>query len=334
MAFPTIEEVLLPLLKITKEEKTYNTERAIRYVGKIFNLTGEEISTQYEDADNYSVYVVRELVRYSRDILRGAGLIEGYNKSFNVTKFGVALLKQKLSALTFDVLKQNPEYVSFMASPNADWNKSFLLLKNFIQKSNAKSVTTKPKIIKTAQESPLEEIISQKHQELDLRLKASILEKVKSMQPDKFELLVLEVAFHLAYEHPHAINQKDVIQNVGKTGDGGVDGIILKREKLKETKIYVQAKCWKDVSIGRPEIQKFVGALAGKKATDGIFITSSKFANTAITYAKESDFQINLVDGDELVDYMISFEIGVQKIATYDVKAIDTEYFSNRKKSK
>lgn len=349
MAFPTFEEILFPILKITKEEVEYNTERAVRHIGKIFNLTDEEKELRYSGGK-----VLLELVRFGRDHLRAAGLIEGYNKSFNITKAGTLLLKQKITMITKDILEEYPDYNLYLkeldedAKNSADYYKEygilstkecfadltkFILEHNELQKkskrtSMAKKASEAAKLLNTL---VFEDELEHKYREVSHKLKTDLLTKVKSLTALKFEELVLEVIFRLVYEQPNGIKIKDVVKNVGKTGDGGIDGIIIKRDKLKETKIYVQAKCWKDTTISRPEIQKFVGALAGQKAKDGIYITTSKYASTAVEYVKDSHYHINLIDGDELINYMIEYEIGVQKIATYEIKVIDSEYFTQNK---
>lgn len=115
-------------------------------------------------------------------------------------------------------------------------------------------------------------------------------------------------------------------RTVGKSGDGGIDGII-KEDRLGLDIIYIQAKRWDDDTVGRPEIQKFAGALQGQRAKKGIFITTSKFSGTAIEYVKKIESKIVLIDGEQLAKYMIDFDIGVSKVATYEIKKIDLDYF-------
>lgn len=118
---------------------------------------------------------------------------------------------------------------------------------------------------------------------------------------------------------------QDAGKAIGKSGDEGIDGII-KEDKLGLDVIYIQAKRWEGV-VGRPEIQKFVGALAGQRAKKGVFITTSSFTKEATTYAVQMDTKIVLIDGETLAQYMIDFNLGVSIQNTYKIKKIDSDYF-------
>lgn len=118
---------------------------------------------------------------------------------------------------------------------------------------------------------------------------------------------------------------KDAGKAIGGSGDEGIDGII-KEDKLGLDTIYLQAKRWEG-TVGRPEIQKFAGALQGHRAKKGIFITTSCFSNEALEYASKIDNKIVLIEGDHLAQLMIDNDIGVSKITTYELKKIDSDYF-------
>ena len=121
-------------------------------------------------------------------------------------------------------------------------------------------------------------------------------------------------------------SRQDAGKAVGKSADGGIDGII-KEDKLGLDNVYIQAKKWEN-SVSRPEIQKFAGALQGHRARKGIFITTSSFTNGAREYVAGIESKIVLIDGDELAELMIDFEVGVSTIASYNVKKIDMDYFT------
>ena len=110
-----------------------------------------------------------------------------------------------------------------------------------------------------------------------------------------------------------------------KSGDGGIDGVI-NEDKLGLDKIYIQAKRWEG-SVGRPEIQKFAGALQGVRARKGIFITTSSYTADAKEYVKNIDSKIVLIDGKQLAGLMIDHNIGVTRIQTYELKRLDSDYF-------
>ena len=121
-------------------------------------------------------------------------------------------------------------------------------------------------------------------------------------------------------------SRKDAGKIIGKSGDEGIDGTI-NEDKLGLDVIYIQAKRW-EWTVGRPEIQKFVGALQGQKARKGIFITASQFTKEAIEYAQKIEPRIVLIDGEQLAQLMIDNDVGVSKTHAYDIKTLDSDYFS------
>lgn len=152
-------------------------------------------------------------------------------------------------------------------------------------------------------------------------LEQELLSKLKSVHPSFFEKIVVELLVKMGYGGS--------IEEAGKatkyTNDEGIDGII-KEDKLGLDVIYVQAKRWEG-SVGRPEIQKFVGALAGQRAKKGVFITTSGFSKEAIVYASQMDTKIVLIDGEQLAQYMIDYNLGVSVQNVYEIKKIDSDYF-------
>ena len=150
---------------------------------------------------------------------------------------------------------------------------------------------------------------------------ADLLINIKNCSPDFFEKLVVDLLLKIGYGG----YRLDAGRAIGGTRDGGIDGII-KEDKLGLDAIYIQAKRWEG-TVGRPEIQKFIGALLGQKAKKGIFITTSKFSPDAKEYAKGIESRVVLIDGEELANLMIDYGIGVSKIVEYELKKIDLDYF-------
>lgn len=149
-----------------------------------------------------------------------------------------------------------------------------------------------------------------------------LLQRIKSCSPSFFEQLVIDVLVTMGYGG----TRKDAGRAVGRSGDGGIDGII-NEDRLGLGVIYVQAKRWESV-VGRPEIQKFAGALQGQRAKKGIFITTSSFTREAREYASLIDTKIILLDGERLADLMISYNVGVNTQVIYELKKIDLDYFA------
>ncbi len=171
------------------------------------------------------------------------------------------------------------------------------------------------------EEAPPEVRLRALKREVDSALAAEILERVKSCSPAYFENLVIQLLIRMGYGG----SREEAGQAVGRSGDGGIDGII-NEDRLGLDAIYLQAKRWEGV-VGRPEIMRFVGALAGQRATKGVFITTSRFTQEAKDYASSSQYKIVLMDGERLADLMIEHDLGVSVAVTYHLKRIDSDFF-------
>ncbi len=152
-------------------------------------------------------------------------------------------------------------------------------------------------------------------------LETDLLEQVKSSSPGFFERLVIDLLLAMGYGG----SRRDAGRAIGRSGDGGIDGII-KEDKLGLDAIYVQAKRW-EATVGRPEIQKFAGALQGHRATKGVFITTSDYSAEAASYVDKISSKIILIDGSTLAGLMIDHGVGVSTVGTYEIKKIDADYF-------
>lgn len=173
---------------------------------------------------------------------------------------------------------------------------------------------------KTDEMTPSEQI-EFGYQKIRQEIEVELISKIKSASPAFFERLVVELLVSMGYGG----SLKDAGQTLGKSGDGGIDGVI-KEDRLGLDVIYLQAKRWEG-TVGRPEIQKFAGALQGQRAKKGIFLTTSNFSVEAIQYASLIDTRIVLIDGKQLAGLMIDTGVGVTKVATYEVKRLDSDYF-------
>ena len=155
-------------------------------------------------------------------------------------------------------------------------------------------------------------------------LLAELFELVGGQSPEFFERLVVDLLVQMGYGG----RREDAARHLGRSGDEGVDGVI-QEDRLGLDEVYVQANRWADV-VERPEIQKFVGALQGRRATKGVFITTSNFSTEAIDYAATVTPWIILIDGIRLADLMIDDGVGVGVVVEqrYGVKRADRDYFS------
>ncbi len=205
-------------------------------------------------------------------------------------------------------MKQFPEFIEFQ---------------NIKNNKNNSPIVTDISVDSELDKNPQESIESG-YQQIRKELEIEILNIVKSCSPDFFERLVVDLLVKMGYGG----SIREAGRAIGKSSDGGIDGII-KEDKLGLDIVYLQAKRWDNTTVGRPEIQKFVGALHGQRAKKGVFITTSKFSQSAKDYISLIDSKIVLIDGYELVELMIDNNIGVSTVSIYEIKKIDSDYFTD-----
>ena len=195
--------------------------------------------------------------------------------------------------------------------------------KNFREKYGQKKIKEENKNISESDYlSTPEELIAQSYAKIKQNLSVELIDNILNISPYAFEKLVMDLLLAMGYggyENGNLVTKK--------SNDEGIDGII-NQDKLGLDVIYLQAKRWQN-DIGRKEIQSFVGALAGKHASKGIFITTSKFCQTAIDYVKNVTHKVILIDGDKLSDLMIEHDVGVSPYQVIKLKRIDSDYFEN-----
>lgn len=173
----------------------------------------------------------------------------------------------------------------------------------------------------TAIQQTPEERIDSAMREIEAAVVSELLERISQGTPEFFEELVLDLLHALGYG-----TSKDDLEHVGRTGDGGIDGVIS-LDKLGFEKVYVQAKRWQGV-VGRPDVQTFYGALAGRKAKKGVFITSSTFTKEALGFGKYVSDNVVLIDGNRLTSLMIRYGVGVTH-STLNLPRVDGDYFGS-----
>ena len=303
MTIPDFQTIMLPLLQIARDGKQHSLQSAIQDLANYFQLTEEE---QKELLPSGKQTIFANRVGWSRTHLKKAGLLEYPSRAFfQITESGQEILSHNPDGITMNILKQYPQYLEFLGTAS---------------KAQVSVSTASCEDSLSSDQTP-EELLEYSYQELRSNLAQEILEKVKSCSPEFFERLVVELLVKMGYGG----SIKEAGKAIGKTNDEGIDGII-KEDRLGLDAIYIQAKRWNDV-VGRPEIQKFVGALAGQGAKKGIFITTSRFSDHAKAYSPKNDTKIVLIDGQELAQYMIDFDLGVSVVSEYKLKKMDIDYF-------
>jgi restriction system protein len=214
------------------------------------------------------------------------------------------------------VLKQNPEGI------NAKFLRQFPEFVEF--QTTKRDISAEEQTSDEIDTQTPEETLENAYRKIRKSLALEILSKVIEQPAAFFEKLVVELLVKMGYGGSF----KEAGKALGKSGDEGIDGTI-KEDKLGLDIIYIQAKRWQSGNVvGRPEIHKFVGALAGQGAKKGIFITTSSYTKDAIEYIPRNETKIVLIDGEQLANLMIDYEIGVTKMTSYDIKKLDSDYFN------
>jgi len=301
MAIPNFENIMLPLLKFLSDKKEHAKKDAVEALAKEFNLSEEELNQLQPSGRNL---LFDNRVAWARKYMHEAGLIGAPRRGYwQITDKGIEIVKKNPPAIDIEFLDQFPGFKEFRTGRRDKNEQAVPLLKNDLQRTP-------------------EELLESGYQEMKQSLVQDILEQVKECNPSFFENLVVELLLKMGYGG----SRRDAAEAIGKSGDEGIDGII-KEDRLGLDCIYVQAKKWEG-QVGRPEIQKFAGALQGKRAKKGIFITTSYFTQEAKDFAKNIDNKIILIDGQFLAELMIEHNIGVSPVAAYEIKRLDSDYFT------
>lgn len=302
MSIPDYQSIMLPLLKFAGDGKDHSLHEAIDYLAEIFSLSPEELSALLPSGQQ-PIFTNR--IGWARTYLTKAGLLEHVKRGvFHISPTGLDILKSNPTSINVAFLERFPSFIEFREAH---------------RKPKAEP-TGIPGVPANDQETP-EETLERAYIGIREALAQEILLRVSKSSPEFFERLVVELLVKMGYGG----TRQDAGERIGQSGDGGIDGII-KEDRLGLDVIYIQAKRWQG-SVGRPEIQKFVGALQGQRARKGVFLTTSTFTLDAKEYASRIDNKVVLIDGTSLANYMIDFDLGVSAIAAYSIKRIDSDYF-------
>lgn len=299
MAIPDYQSCMLPLLRVFADKREHAFRDTVEALAREFDLSEDE-RREMLPSGNQDVFTNR--VGWARTYLKKAGLLESTRRGFNkITPRGLSVLTEKPSRINVAYLGRFPEFQAFRALRHSKTEDTLELESNT--------------------ETP-EEALEGAYLKLRADVAADLLQRLTTCSPQFFERLVVEVIVKMGYGG----TRQDAGKVLGKPGDGGIDGII-KEDKLGLDAIYIQAKRWES-TVGRPEIQRFVGALTGHRAKKGLFITTSNFSAEAQAYVTNIDAKVVLIDGETLAQLMLDHNVGVSTISTYEVKKVDSDYFS------
>lgn len=305
MPIPEYEAIKLPALTILADGKARSLTELRPVLASAFNLTLEEGSEmlpsgtqpRWNNRVNWACY----------DLFR-AGILERPKKGiYKITDFGRKILEKKPASLDRTYLRQFPEFLKWET-----------------QSSKSKVNNLPASLDSVVSSQTANERLDAAFEEMQQALTDELLELVRKMDPFAFEKLVVDLLVAMGYGGSRA----EAAQVTQRSGDEGIDGVI-KEDRLGLETIYIQAKRWQN-SVGRKELQAFVGALAGQGASKGVFITSGDFATTASDYVEaigQKGQKVVLIDGIRLAELMIEHDVGVSKIETYALKRVDSDYF-------
>jgi len=286
-----------PFLEYLKDGGEHTLKEVKKYVASVFALTDTELAELLPSA-RQTVFVNR--IGWARTYLKKAGLIDSPARAtFVITQQGL------------DVLKDDPAVID---------NEYLMRFDSFREFQNITAGETHVCVDLTIENDTPDDTFEGAFKKINESLADDLLAEVVKLSPISFEQMVIDLLSQMGY---------GAFENAGKTtaitGDEGIDGVIME-DKLGFDLIYIQAKKWDlESTVGRPDVQSFVGAISGKGGK-GLFVTTAKFSKQAVEYAKHQ--HIILIDGQKLTNLMIEHNFGVSVKKTFEIKAIDTDVFN------
>ena len=296
MAVPDFQSFFKPLLDLAADGKEHSIQEAREVIAKVMALPEADmkeplpsgIQTKFENR-----------VAWAKSYFIQAKVLESPRRSiFRITQRGMDLHKAGHKRIDNRILNQYPEFLEFH-----------------------KVRATKEEEQEPSRETP-EETLQKSYESIRGDLAGQIVQRIANNSPQFFERMVVDLMVAMGYGG----SRTDAGKSIGGSGDEGIDGII-KEDRLGLDLVYLQAKRWEG-TVGRPDVRKFVGALHGKRAKKGVFITTSKFSDDAKNYVETIDPKVILIDGRILAELMIDHGLGTTTAATFEVKRIDSDYFT------
>lgn len=301
MAIPKFDEMYRPLLECLKDGMEHNFKDVKEIVASRLGITADE---RMELIKSGKAPKFDDRISWSCTYLKKAGLLTSASRGWiQITPEGLSVLKKHSGIIDNEYLMRYEAFRLFR-NPGED---------------------PEPPKSGDSKETP-QDMLDNAYAIINARVADELLTEIMKQTPAFFEQMVVELLVKMGYGG--TLEEAGTV--VGRTGDEGIDGII-REDKLGFNFIYIQAKRW-DISstVGRPEINKFVGALAGVGATKGLFITTARFTKEAIEYvSRHLAARIVLVDGMKLTNLMIEYNLGVTLVNSYNIKKVDTDYFTS-----
>lgn len=304
MAIPDYQKLMLPVLRLAFERETRVPDVASQIAADLA-LSADE---QEEMLPSGRQRVLHNRIHWAKFYLSKAGLLDSPGRGrFIASDLGKALLATDPLNIDVELLKSYPAFAAFYARGL----------------QGGVSAETPAVAVAAVSASTPEEQIDAAHRVLHSALKADLLQRILDNHPTFFERVIVDLLVAMGYGGSHDAASL----RLGRTGDGGVDGVI-DEDRLGLDRIYVQAKRYAPhTSVGRPEVQGFVGSLVGLGATKGVFVTTSTFSTPALEYVRHLPQRIILIHGERLCELLIEYGVGVRVSRAIEVKRLDEDFF-------
>ena len=301
MEIPDYQAIMLPLLRCMGDGEDHESKELTRALAAEFNLNEDE---RKERLPSGQQTVIANRVGWAKTYLKNAGLIEQPKRGIaRITEEGKRVLAENdIDRIDSKWLERYPSYLEF---------------RNRQRKPGPADIVPEVDPARTP-----EETVETSFETMQDALADEVLDQVKNCSPQFFERLVVELLVAMGYGG----SIEDAGRAVGRSGDGGIDGII-KEDKLGLDVICVQAKRWDSNSVGRPAVQAFAGSMEPHRAKKGVFITTSRFSKDALEYVTQAERKIVLIDGERLAKLMIEHNVGVTAYRSFVLKRLDSDYF-------
>ncbi|GBQ11014.1 restriction endonuclease [Swaminathania salitolerans] len=308
MTIPTYQDLMLPVLRLAATGEQRVTDAA-EHIADELGLSAEEREALLPSGNQR---VLHNRIHWAKSYMTKAGLIASPRRGwFVATGNGIALLDTNPAQLGVNELKNYRSFNDFYNGQKPAEDESAV---------SALPLAESPQTMETA--TP-EEQIETACQAMHSALRTELLERIVQNSPAFFERLIVDLLIAMGYGG----SQRSAATQLGRSGDGGVDGVI-NEDRLGLDRVYVQAKRYADATIGRPDVQGFVGSLVGHGATKGVFVTTSGFSNQAREYVRHLTQRVILIDGERLTELMIEYGVGVRLSRAIAVKRLDEDFFT------
>lgn len=302
MPIPDFQSIMRPLLELHQDGQEHLNRELIANLADRFNLTLDE---RRQMLPSGGARFFDNRVGWAKSHISQAGLLSSPRRAVSViTERGREVLRNYPDRIDLRILNEFEDY------------------REFRNRRRTPGESPEPTEEESNTQTP-EESLDHAYQTVRRQTEADLLNQIMANPPDFMERVIVDLVVRMGYGG----SRKDAGEALGRSGDEGIDGII-KEDPLGLDIIYLQAKRWTG-PVGRPEIQKFAGALQGQRARKGIFITTSSFSADAIEYVSRIESKIILIDGPQLTKLMFDHGVGVTTASTYEVKRIDSDYFSD-----